>query len=140
MRCRRLFALLTSAAMLHLSVAGNAACAPGDLQEHHAMTPGSETVAERAMRTDGHVMPAPEANEPATLSAGRVGKADLPPCETPVQQHCCDAVVGCGVIGAVTSHQHLLAPRVLSAPRIEEALHDAPASFVPAPEPPPPKA
>jgi hypothetical protein len=142
MKLRRLFALLTSVAMLHVSVAaGDAACLTRD-GEHHAARSGGGAVATDAMAMHGHLMPAAEVADAPAMSAASAPppKADVPPCEAPTQQHCCDALVGCNVAGAVTSEHDVLAPSVSYSARIREALHDAPASFAPAPEPPPPKA
>jgi hypothetical protein len=139
MKLRRLSALLTSAAMLHLWVAtGDAACVQHGTQRHHATPSNPASVAEHATGMDGHVMTTEVSDAPAF--AVHVAKADLPPCDAPAQQHCCDTVVGCSVSGVVTSERQLLASTVLSASHIQEARHDAPASFAPAPEPPPPKA
>ena len=140
MTLRRLLALLTSATMLHLSVvAGDSACATHGAGGHHAASAVVGESTDHAAAMDGHVMPTvavasvPKVNAtPAATSA--------PPCEVPTQQHCCEAQVGCSVTGAVVSAHQVLASAVPSAPRIREALHDAPASFAPAPEPPPPKA
>jgi hypothetical protein len=141
MKLRRLFALFTSVAMLHLVVVGgDAVCLTHGAEGHHAATSSGGTVAERAMETDGHVMAMVEAAEAPVASAAPVAKADVPPCEIPAQQHCCEALVGCSVAGAVTSERQVLPSSMVSAPRISEAAHDAPASFASAPEPPPPKA
>ena len=117
-RAAALFVLLTT---FHLSVAaGDLACA-----DH-----GSDAAAS-AMAMDmggAHDVHAPAAEEAA------------PPCEVPVQQHCCEAVAGCGVAGILSATERET-PRVrLVAQRIGEPTHHAPASFAPAPEPPPPKA
>jgi hypothetical protein len=139
MRLRRLYALLTSVSMIHLSMAaGDSACATHGAHTHHASTASRAATAGHAIA--GHVMPMTEAAGGSTPSSGPVAKADLPPCERPAQQHCCDAVTGCGGLGAVTSAPQALASVVRRAARIRDALHDAPASFASAPEPPPPKA
>jgi hypothetical protein len=136
---RRLFALLTSVTMLHLSVvAGDPACVTHRANGHHAVS-SSGAMAEHAMPMDGHVMPMAAATG-AHLSAAPVAESDTSPCEIPAQQHCCEALIGCRVATAVTSAHQALAATVLPAERIRVALHDAPASFAPAPEPPPPKA
>jgi hypothetical protein len=141
MKLRRLFALLTSVAMLHLSIlGGDAICLTHGAGRHHATKSSDGTTAEHATDVDGHVMPMAEAGEAPMVSAALFAKADVPPCEIPAQQHCCEALVGCSVAGAVTSEREVLASGVLPAPRIREAAHDAPASFASAPEPPPPKA
>jgi hypothetical protein len=141
MKLRHPLALLTSIAMLHLSVVGgDAACLTHGAPEHHAARSSGGALADGAMEMDGHVMPMAEAAEAPVVSAAGVARADVPPCEAPSQQHCCEALVGCGVAGAVAGEQQMLASGVLPATRIHEALHDAPASFAPAPEPPPPKA
>jgi hypothetical protein len=86
----------------------------------------------------GHEMPM--AADAHVVSAAAVASSDIPPCETPAQQHCCEAVAGCGVVGAVAGEAFVLASAVRPAARIREAMDDAPASRAPAPEPPPPKA
>jgi hypothetical protein len=140
MRCRRLFALLTSVTMLHLSVvAGDAACVMHRANGHHALSPSGVAIAEHAMPTDGHVMPVAAATE-EERSAAPVADSDTSPCEIPAQQRCCGALIGCSVATAVTSAHEALATIVLPAARVRVALHDAPASFASAPEPPPPKA
>jgi hypothetical protein len=139
MRLRRVFALLTSVAMLHLTVAaGDAACATHGAG-HHGATSRAASVDEHAMQMDGHVMPTTKTVESAAASSVRVAKSDVPPCEVPTQQQCCEALVDCSAVGAVKSERAVLASGVSSASRISEAAHDAPASFASAPEPPPPK-
>jgi hypothetical protein len=128
---RRLVALLTAVTMLHLSVvAGDAACA----------SHGTGTRDEHAMSMDGDAMGAAMGVETSAVGAMPTSHADVPPCETPVQRHCCDALVGCSVASAVAGDRHGVDSTVVRAARISEALHDAPASFTSAPEPPPPKA
>jgi hypothetical protein len=140
-KLRRVFALLTSVTMLHLSVlSGDAVCLTHGAEGHHASTSRVGTTAEHAMEMHGHVMPLPEAAEAPVVSGARVATAAVPPCEIPAQQHCCEALVGCSVAGAVTSEREVLAAGLVSEPGISEAAHDAPASFASAPEPPPPKA
>lgn len=132
MRLRRILALLTSVTMLHLSVvAGDAACASHGTNGDHG------AVSAHAMPMDGHAMPMAGATEHHDAV---MATSDAPPCETPVQEHCCDAVVGCGGAGLLAAAEHPFAVTAPRAPRIREALHDAPASFASAPEPPPPKA
>jgi hypothetical protein len=141
MKLRRLFALFTSVAMLHLSVAaGDAACLSRSGGGHHAATSSGGAVAGDAMPMHGHAMPVADVAEGPAMTAASVAKADVPPCEIPAQQRCCDALVGCTLVGAITSERDVLAPRTSYSARIRETLHDAPASFAPAPEPPPPKA
>jgi hypothetical protein len=140
MRFRRLFALLTSVTMLHLSVvAGDPACATHRANGHHAASSNGMAMAEHAMPVDGHVMPMAAATEEQP-SAAPVSDSDTSPCEIPAQRHCCEALIGCSVATAVTSAHQALATIVLPVERIRVALHDAPASFASAPEPPPPKA
>jgi hypothetical protein len=139
MRFRRLLALLTSAAMLHLSVvAGDAACATHGANGNHAAM--ASDAAEHEMWMDGHLMPTATGAEVSVASAAPVARSGTPPCEIPAQQHCCEALAGCSVDSAVTSAQQRLASTVSPASRIRVALLDAPASFASAPEPPPPKA
>jgi hypothetical protein len=141
MKLRRPFALLTSIAMLHLSVVGgDAACLTQGAEGHHAAKASGGTIAQPAMEMDGHLMPMAGASDAPVVSVARGATADVPPCEIPAQQHCCEALMGCSVAGAINSDRQPLASNVLSAPRISEAPHDAPASFASAPEPPPPKA
>ena len=119
MRFRRLFALLTSVTMLHLRVvAGDTACATHGIDGHHGAS---------SQAVPAHAMP-------------MGGKAGTPPCDLPTQQHCCEALVGCGVDSAVTvAHEGFVAGASASG-RILIVPHAAPASFASAPEPPPPKA
>ena len=141
MRPRRLFALLTSIAMLHLSVvAGDAACLTQGAERHHTATSSGATIAEVAMELDGHVMPMADARGAAVENGTRVARADVPPCELPTQPHCCEAVVGCSAPSAVTSERQLLVSRVAAAGQVGGAVDDAPSSFASSPEPPPPKA
>jgi hypothetical protein len=143
MKRRRLFALFTSVTMLHLTVvSGDAACATHGATGHHTAKTGGEEMAGHAMPMDGNAMPMARALEASTISAAPVAKSDATPCEVPTQQHCCDALVagGCSVDSAVTSSHQTLATAVSPATRIRVAVDDAPASFAPAPEPPPPKA
>jgi hypothetical protein len=126
MKLRRLVALLTSATMFHLSLAaGDSACATSEANGHHAANTSGRAVAEHVMPMEGHAM-----------AMADVAEA----CETPSERHCCDVLAGCSVVGAVTSERQVLASTDLPAARIREALHDVPASFASAPEPPPPKA
>jgi hypothetical protein len=131
---RRLVALLTTVATLHLSVAaGDAACAPHATSGHAT---GGAAAVQSAMPVDGHVMPAAVAPAiPAAYAAG----SDITPCETPAPQHCCEALSGCGPTSVVESHRPASPCAEPAAVRIRGALHDALASFAPAPEPPPPK-
>jgi hypothetical protein len=89
---------------------------------------------------DHHVMASVESVVEPAAAADPVLKADAPPCDAPTQHHCCDAVAGCSMSGAVTSERAVLASGLAPAARIRDARHDAPASFAPAPELPPPKA
>ena len=142
---RRLIAILSSLTMLHLSVvSGESACASPAMVQHHAAMTSSADASESERLMSGHAMPmeAVEGAESATHggSAGTTGSAGVPPCEIPTPQHCCGALVGCSVSIAITDATQVIASTVLPAARIRVALHDAPASFAPAPEPPPPKA
>lgn len=133
---RRLFALFTSVTMLHLSVvAGDAACAAHGAAGHDMNAAAMHGTAAASSMSD-HAMPM-EASPAAERGAAASG---APPCEVPAQQHCCEALVGCSVASAVTSAVQSLTPAISPAARIRVAMHDAPASFAPAPEPPPPKA
>src|SRR2546423_15406401 len=98
MKLRRLFALLSSIAMLHLSVVGgDAVCLTHGANDHHAAKSNGRTTAEHTMAMDGHAIPMAEAAEAPVESAARVATASVPPCEIPAQQHCCEALVGCSV-------------------------------------------
>jgi len=141
---RRLVALFTSVTMLHLAVAsGESACASPAMTQHHAAM-ASSAGSETDVSMSGHVMPLAAAAGSASADHGTsvaiVDTADVPPCEIPTQQHCCGALVGCSVSIAITNATQVIASTVSPAARIRVALHDAPASFAPAPEPPPPKA
>jgi hypothetical protein len=141
MRFRRLFALLTSAAMLHLTVvAGDAACATHESDAAPGASASDAAAPSHEMSMGGHVMSSPAAAPGSTVSDGPAAKSGTPPCEIPTQQHCCDALVGCSVDGVVTHAHDGLGTNEPSSARILVALHDAPASFASAPEPPPPKA
>ncbi|MEO7714545.1 MAG: hypothetical protein ABIV10_16650 [Gemmatimonadaceae bacterium] len=142
---RRLVALLTSVTMLHLSVAsGESACASPTMSQHHSVMASSAGERQAVVTVAGHVMPMGAADGAASavhgMPASTAGSADVPPCEIPTQQHCCGALVGCSVSIAITNATQVIASTVSPAARIRVALHDAPASFAPAPEPPPPKA
>ena len=139
---RRLVALLTSVTMLHLAVAsGESACVSPAMSQHHAAMASSADI-ETDVSMSGHVMPMAAAAASASADRGTSvttgGTADVPPCEIPTQQHCCGALVGCGVSIAIANATQMIASTVSPATRIRVALHDAPASFAPAPEPPPP--
>ena len=137
MRFRRLFALLTSITMLHLTVvAGDAACVTHGVGEHHTAKAG----ATQAMAMSGHAMPMSERAAAATPSPVPVAKSGTPPCEVPTQQRCCEALVGCSVDSAVSGSADVPAAVVSPATQVHGAPDDAPASFAAAPEPPPPKA
>ena len=92
------------------------------------------------MPAHGHAMP--DGHEASMSAAAGVPKAasDTTPCEIPAQHNCCEALAGCTVAGAITSALQIVAATALPTTRVREALHDAPASFAQAPEPPPPKA
>jgi hypothetical protein len=136
MRLRRFLGLLTSAAMLHLSAAaGEAACPPHAADGHQPATSRASAPSEHVMGMDRHAMPAADV---PVMDAARGAQVNVPPCEVPAVQHCCDALVGCGSAGVAGERQRL-ASGVRAAGRIHDAPGDAPASFAPAPEPPPPK-
>jgi hypothetical protein len=140
MRLRRLLALLTAVTMLHLSVvAGDWGCATHAASARRATTVGEATV-EHTMPMTGHTMPMVAGSDTPAASTAPVVGSHAPPCELPLQQHCCEAVAGCGAIGVATSADRVPAATVVAAARIREALNDAPPSFAPALEPPPPKA
>jgi hypothetical protein len=143
MKLRRLFALLTSVAMLHLTVAAaDVACATHGASGHHATQASDDDAAQHTMPTDGHLMPMTEGSEASVASVASVVGSDAPPCEVPTQQHCCDAIAvgGCGVDSALSSAPEAVASSVSRGSRIHVVVDDAPAAFAPAPEPPPPKA
>lgn len=118
MGIRRFLALVVSTALLHFSVvAGDAACATHGSGEAH-VPPGS------AGQMAHHDMPA----------------HDSTPCETPVQQHCCEAVIGCELSGNIAGAREILTVTLVPTMAVRFAHHDAPASFDAPPEPPPPKA
>jgi hypothetical protein len=131
MRIRRVLALLTSVTTLHLSVAsGDSACATHETNGDHGATSA------HAMPMDAHAMPMPS----ATVShASIAATSDVPPCDVPVQLHCCDAVAGCGATSLVAGGEYAVASATIFTASIREWIHDAPASFASAPEPPPPK-
>jgi hypothetical protein len=141
MRLRRFLGLLTSVAMLHLSVAaGEAACAPQAAGGHHPAASSASAPSTRApgaVAMERHSMPAVVA---PVVDAAHGAQVNVPPCEVPAVQHCCDALVGCGIAGGVAGERRQIASSVHAAGRVHDAPGDAPASFAPAPEPPPPKA
>ncbi len=111
-------------------------------QHHEAMASSAGTDA--AVPMSGHVMATRSVTGAVSAahetSSSTVGTAEVPPCEIPTQQHCCGALVGCSVSVAIANATQAVGSSVSPAARILVALHDAPASFAPAPEPPPPKA
>lgn len=140
---RRLVALLTAVTMLHLAVvAGDSACAFHGVNGRQAPMQDGADATRHTMPMDGHVMPPAVAADVPVISAGPVTEGGTPPCEIPADQHCCEALVGggCSVASAVASMREDLPSALPSATRIRQAVHDAPASFASAPEPPPPKA
>jgi hypothetical protein len=140
MKRRRLLALLTSVTLLHLSVlTGDSACAWHAMDGHHFDVAAGEEQDGHAAPAHGHVVPAPEGERNAVASAPTAVAPDAPPCEAPARQLCCETLVGCGASAAVASTRPGLASVVVSAALLREPLHDAPASFASAPEPPPPK-
>lgn len=141
---RRLVALLTSVTMLHLAVAsGESACASPAMTQHHAAM-ASSAGGKTDASLSGHAMPMASSTGAASADHGSsittAGTADVPPCEIPTQQHCCGALVGCTTSIAIANATQVIGSTVSPAARIRVALHDAPASFASAPEPPPPKA
>jgi hypothetical protein len=141
MKCRRLFALLTSVTMLHLTVAaGDAVCATHGVDEHHGASSPAAPVAEHAMKMGGRVMSATTGAPASTVSDAPAANADTPPCEVPTQLRCCVALVGCSLDSIATGTYGGFVASVSASARILVARHDAPASFASAPEPPPPKA
>ncbi|MCY7378398.1 MAG: hypothetical protein LH467_03550 [Gemmatimonadaceae bacterium] len=145
---RRLVALLSSVTMLHLSVvSGESACASPAMTQHQTALASSAGERNAVVPMSAHAMPMTAADGAThmmhSVSAGAVGtagSAGVPPCEIPTQQHCCGALVGCSVSVAITDATQVIGSTVSPTTRICVALHDAPASFAPAPEPPPPKA
>jgi hypothetical protein len=134
MKLRRLVALVTSIALVHVSVAvGGSACPPAGAGGRTTATSGHDA----SSMTDHGMAMAHDAAPGLTSHAARV---DTSPCETTTRQHCCEAVAGCGIAVITADAGHDLASDPPVASRIGESLHDAPASFAPAPEPPPPKA
>jgi hypothetical protein len=141
MTLRRLFALLTSVTMLHLTVvSGDPACATHGAGEHHAGQASGAGAMPGAMPMDGHAMPMAEVAGATVTSAATVATLGAHPCEIPAQQHCCEALVGCSVDSAAAGEPLVLVAGLSPATRISAAPDDLPASFAPAPEPPPPKA
>ena len=144
---RRLIALLSSVTMLHLSVAsGESACASPEMGQHHSVMASSADARDAIMPMSGHSMSMATAEGAASavhymsaIDVDTVGSAGVPPCEIPSQQHCCGALVGCSASIAMAASTQAIESSVSPAARIRVALHDAPASFAPAPEPPPPK-
>ena len=147
MKHRRLFALLASAALLHLTVVtGDAACATHGAMEHrgatavHAATDAHANIStdvHAASHSDMHAAGRPGARQGAIAPAHAVSEA--PPCETPVQPRCCEAQAGCSVVGAIAGACVSDTSSLPPATRVREALHDTPASFASPPEPPPPR-
>jgi hypothetical protein len=141
MRFRRLFALLTSAAMLHLTmVAGDDACATHGVGASAQATASDATAPRHEMPMAGEGMSAAPSAGRSTLSEGPAANSATPPCEVPTQQHCCAALVGCSVDSAVTHAHESFGATASSSAGIAAGRDDAPTSFASAPEPPPPKA
>lgn len=114
MPLRRLVALLSSLAMLHLTVVvGEASCVT---KTGTAVLPTAET--------HGH----------------HTAPSETPRPDQPTQQQCCEAMIACTVVSDVTQARVLLADAAAPSMQSSSAIHDAPASFVAPPEPPPPKA
>lgn len=110
MPLRRLVALLSSLAMIHLTVVvGEASCVT--------------TAAPSAEGHEHHAVP-----------------AETPPADQTAQQQCCEAMIACSVASDVAHARVRLADATAPAMQSSGAVHDAPASFVAPPEPPPPKA
>jgi hypothetical protein len=122
MTIRRFLALLTCLATLHTSVSARAA--------QCAMVSESARATDHDMPMDGHEMGAAHHAKPDAHDAA-------PDDATP--RHACDMIVGCSAV-AVASPERVIATTVVApVERVRESSHDAPSSFVPAPEPPPPK-
>ena len=135
MMVRRLLALLTSVAMLHLwLVAGDVACALHGAGGHHAALRDAGAAAEHEMPMTAHAVDTSGGAEVSTA------KSAAPPCDTPVQPRCCEAVASCGVAGTIVSRTRFAEPRPSASPEVLALDDDAPASYQPPPEPPPPKA
>lgn len=134
MTLRRLAGLVTAVTLFHGSVAaGGSVCPSAGLGGHAVAASGHDAarVTEHAMAMSRDARP--DMGSPAARS-------DAPPCEMPVQHPCCEVIAGCGIAVATAAAHHDPASDPRAAARIGESLHDAPASFAPAPEPPPPKA
>lgn len=137
MKHRRLLALLTSAAMLHLSVvAGDAACATHGAGGHHA----AEATVASPMSMHDHEMATVDRASGSVSSVIPVARFGAPPCEIPTQPQCCEAMVGCNMDSAAVEGPQMLRAAVVPAMQLWVAADDLHASFAPAPEPPPPKA
>jgi hypothetical protein len=121
---RVLVALLMSISMLHLSlVGGDLACATHGSSGAHASS-GAHEMAGMPMHADAAEAAAPDA------------PAD---CATPIQPGCCDVMVGCSVIATLD----VVPPGAMEADptaAVPQRAAIRPASILPAPEPPPPKA
>ena len=132
MNLRRLLALLTMVTLFHLSVAtGNAACAP------HSATPTASLHESSAQGHSGHRMGGAVVGNPGDAASDY---STPEPCDTASLAQCCEAMVQCVMFGLLTSESMVAVVAPEPAARISAALVDAPASFAPAPESPPPKA
>jgi hypothetical protein len=134
MMLRRLAALVTAITLFHGSVAAGASvCPPPAAGGHAAAASGHD-----AAPMSDHVMAM--SHDVRADVGSSTARIDTPPCEMPLQHHCCDLVAGCGSAVVAAAARRDLASDPPVASRIRESLHDVPASFAPAPEPPPPKA
>ena len=123
MTLRRFLALLTGLATLHTAVAARSAqCAM--VSEHVRVT-------EHVTPMDGHEMAT--GTHHAKTDPHHTAPDDTPP------RHACDMIVGCGAVAVASPERVILTTVVAQVERVREWSHDAPSSFVPAPEPPPPK-
>ena len=121
-------ALLTMFTLLHLSVAaGDVACA----------TPSAESVGSAAQG-----MTHAEHGVSAAAAESGAGTIDVAPhpCSAATHPPCCEAMVDCVTFGALAASSVDVVSMPDPVARIGAALVKAPPSFVPVPEPPPPKA
>ncbi|GAC1646950.1 MAG: hypothetical protein NVS4B3_00240 [Gemmatimonadaceae bacterium] len=138
---RRFVALLTTLAMLHLSAtAGDFACAQHGGQRDQRISVTVAAIVHQVSGSDDEmVMTGARHVHGARSLALATGESRTPPCESPVLPRCCGGFANCSVTSAVAKRDQIPAiPAVAS--RVQVALVDAPPSFRPAPEPPPPKA
>ena len=129
---RRLFAMLTTLSMLHLSlVAGDLACAT-----HHADgAPMEGMVSAEGLHGDASMNSAMT----ASASHGHDAAQPAPKCSTPVRPDCCEATTSCSVVTTVASVERAMSPDMPAAatPELPSAVLE---SVLTAPDTPPPKA